>query len=70
MNIHLIDTNKTPSFDILPCIECWCQNLTQAAAENYYGGTACCKPLNCQSALSAPDTTKTTYYLQFNITYR
>ena len=68
--MHLIDTRGVLAFDIGPCVECWCRNETEARAQDYMGGTACCTPLNCRSQFANASSMQTTYYLQYNVTYR
>ena len=67
-NIHLINTLGVAGYDLGPCIECWCRDPQKAAATSYFGCTACCTPLNCNSSRASEPAS--VYYLQYNITYR
>ncbi|KAK9815494.1 hypothetical protein WJX72_004597 [[Myrmecia] bisecta] len=67
-NIHLIQTDGVLADDLRPCIECWCQDAN-ATGPGYLGGTACCSDSNCPVS-TVPATNDSTYYVQFNTTYR
>ncbi len=68
MNIHLINTVGVAEADIARCIECWCLDAEAALRGNYYGGTACCSPLNCPTKKGSDP--PTIYFLQYNVSYR
>ena len=56
-----------PEDKVMPCIECWCQD-ERITARGKFGGGACCSSSLCPSML--PNTTETTYLLQYNVSYR
>ena len=67
INVHVISTLGVPEDKVLPCIECWCQD-DKVTSRGKLGGGACCSSSLCPSTL--PNTTETTYLLQYNVSYR
>ena len=67
INVHVISTLGVPEDKVLPCIECWCQD-DKITSKGKLGGGACCSSSLCPSTL--PNTTETTYLLQYNVSYR
>ena len=65
--MHVISTLSVPEDRVLPCIECWCQD-DKVTSKGKLGGGACCSSSLCPSTL--PNTTETTYLLQYNVSYR
>ena len=67
INVHVISMLGVPEEQMQPCIECWCQDAT-LVAKGKLGGGACCNATLCPSTV--PQTTLTTYLLQYNVSYR
>ena len=67
INVHVISTLGVPEDQMQPCIECWCRDAT-LVAKGKLGGGACCNATLCPSTV--PQTTLTTYLLQYNVSYR
>jgi len=64
-NFHLINTLGVSEEDLLPCVECWCDNST-ITSNGDSGGIDCCT--NCPTT---GDTSKRLkYHLKYTIEYR
>jgi hypothetical protein len=64
-NFHLINTLGVKQADLLPCVECWCDNVTMTSNGDN-GGIDCCS--NCPTTVDTNEIV--TYYLKYNIAYR